>query len=293
MKNIIALGLLCLYGSAWAQTHNEKITKELSFEVKNSSNALIVENVNGSITVEGYAGSTIQVEVEKIINGKTEARLQKGIKDVQLGVIDRADTIILYVKGICMSFGRLKEKYSRDGSSWGYDWNECNDDSEREEYDYIMNFRIKLPSSVNLRVSTINEGKISVSKTTGRVAAYNINGDITLTELSQAARANTINGDLDVKYSTNPSSDCRFYTLNGDINAYFQRGLSSNVSFKSFNGEFYTNLPELVELPSEIEKSKTDKGFKYKINGNRFKTGKGGALLDFETFNGNVYLREQ
>ena len=156
-----------------------------------------------------------------------------------------------------------------------------------------MNFRIKIPSATNVRLSTINEGDVSVTGATGKVSAYNINGNITLTGISQATRANTINGNLDVKYAANPSSDCKFYTLNGDINAYFRKGLSSNVSFKSFNGDFYTNLPELVELPTEVEKSKTDKGYKYKISANRFKTGRGGALLDFETFNGNVYLREQ
>ena len=33
---------------------------------------------------------------------------------------------------------------------------------------------------------------------------------------------------------------------------------------------------------------------KYKVNGNRFKIGSGGAtFLDFETFNGNVYLKEK
>jgi DUF4097 and DUF4098 domain-containing protein YvlB len=291
MKNIIAVALTCLYFQVAAQSQTEKITKELSFEVKNSANALMVENINGSVTVEGYSGSTIQVEVEKVIKGKTTARIEKGMKDIQLGVIDRADTIILYVNGLCNRFGRSKENHSHDGSGWGYDWEGCKHDEQ--EYDYIMNFRIKLPSSVNLRVSTVNDGDVRVSNTTGKVSAYNINGNISLTEISQATRANTINGDVDIKYTSNPSSDCRYYTLNGDINAYFKKGLSSNVSFKSFNGEFFTNLPELVALPSEIEKSKTDKGFKYKINGNRFKTGKGGALLDFETFNGNVYLREQ
>jgi DUF4097 and DUF4098 domain-containing protein YvlB len=291
MKNIIAVALTCLYFQVSAQSQTEKITKELSFEVKNNANALMVENINGSVTVEGYSGSTIQVEVEKVIKGKTAARVEKGMKDIQLGVIDRADTIILYVNGLCMRFGRTNENRSNDGAQWGYDWNGCQNDEQ--EYDYVMNFRIKVPSSVNLRVSTINEGNVAVSKTSGKVSAYNINGNISLTEISQGTRANTINGDVDIQYSSNPVSDCRYYTLNGDINAYFKKGLSSDVSFKSFNGEFFTNLPELVALPTEIEKSKTDKGFKYKINGNRFKTGKGGALLDFETFNGNVYLREQ
>jgi DUF4097 and DUF4098 domain-containing protein YvlB len=291
MKRILTVALACLCGVALGQSQTEKINKELSFEVKGPANTLIVENINGSITVEGYSGSTVLIEVEKIIDGKTAARLEKGKAEIQLGVIDRADTLILYVKGVCSEFGRQKHHGKRSGSSWGYDWNKCHDDDK--DYDYKMNFTIKVPASVNLLVSTINEGDILVKNASGKVTASNINGDIRLTDISQGTNANTINGDVDITYASNPVSDCRFYTLNGDINAYFKKGLSSRVNFKSFNGEFYTNLPELVALPVEVEKSNSGKGFKYEVSGNRFKTGKGGALLDFETFNGNVYLREQ
>jgi DUF4097 and DUF4098 domain-containing protein YvlB len=292
MKSLIAVVLVCLYVQVDAQTQTEKITKELSFEVKNSANALIVENINGDIKVEGYSGSTIQVEVEKIINGKTAGRLQKGLQEVKLGVIDRADTIILFVDGLCTKFGRSR-RGEGNGSGWSYEWRGCNHENDQHEYDYTMNFNIKVPFSTNVRVGTVNDGDVSVSKMNGKVTANNVNGHVRLADLRDAANASTINGDLDVTYAANPSSDCRFYTLNGDINAYFKKGLSSLVGFKSFNGEFYTNLTQLESVPVEVEKKSTGKGVKFKVNGNRFKTGNGGALLDFETFNGNVYLREQ
>ncbi len=63
---------------SWAQRHSEKITKELTFEKKSEANALMISNINGDIKVEGYSGDKILVEVEKIIIGKTEARLEKG-----------------------------------------------------------------------------------------------------------------------------------------------------------------------------------------------------------------------
>jgi DUF4097 and DUF4098 domain-containing protein YvlB len=292
MKSIIAVGLACLALQVLGQTKTEKINKELSFELKSVQNTLMVANINGSIEVEAYSGSSIQVEVEKIITGKTEARLQKGLTEIQLGLIDRADTLILFVEGLCNKFGRSDENHGSRKSGWGYQWsNNCRDD--QPEYDYKMNFKVKIPASVNLIVSTINDGDVVVNNLKARVIADNINGSITLTGLTEAAYVNTINGDVDIIYSTNPKGDCRFYTLNGDINALFKKGLSSKVAFKSFNGEFFTNLPELVSLPLEIEKTNSKKGIKYKINGNRYQTGSGGALLDFETFNGNVYLKEQ
>ena len=102
----------------------------------------------------------------------------------------------------------------------------------------------------------------------------------------------TINGDVDITYTKNPVQPCKFYTLNGDINAWFQKGLAAELSFESFNGNFFTNVQKLESMPVEVEKKQTDNGMKYKVNGNRFKVGTGGVRLDFETFNGNVYLKE-
>lgn len=282
---IALLATTMLFG----QSKTEKITRELTFEKKGPNNAVIIANINGNITVEGYSGDVIQVEIEKIIDGKTQARLEAGVKEINLGVIDRADTIVLYVKGVCGSFRKLNNRRSTHGG-WNYDWSDCRDNEK--DYDYKMNFRVRVPMAANISVSTINSGDISIAKVSGHVQAENINGGIRLTDLATSAKASTINGDVDIQYERNPDTDCRFYTLNGDINAYFKKGLSSNVSFKSFNGSFYTNIEQLTAMPVRVEKESGSRGVRYKVNGNQFKTRNGGAQLDFETFNGNVYLRE-
>ena len=157
-----------------------------------------------------------------------------------------------------------------------------------------MNFVVKVPSAINVMASTINEGDISIDNVSGAVIADNINGSIKLNKLVREARASTINGDVDVEYVSNPTKDCRFYTLNGDINAWFQRGLAASMSFESFNGSFYTNIEKLENMPANLKREDSEKGTKYKIDGNRFKIGPGGStFLDFETFNGNVYLKEK
>jgi hypothetical protein len=65
------------------------------------------------------------------------------------------------------------------------------------------------------------------------------------------------------------------------------------MSFESFNGDFFTNIDKLESLPVRVEKENTNDGIKYKVSGNRYKIGSGGAFLDFETFNGDVYLKEK
>lgn len=280
-----------VFGMLYGQSETERISKELSFEGKDKQNTLVISNINGSISVEGYNGNTVAVEVEKVINGKTAERLSKGMREIGLGIVDRVDTIILYTSGVCPPFGKVRSGHNRNGVSWGYTWDNCN--NETNEYDFRLNFIVRVPPNTNVLVSTINEGEISVSKVSAPIRANNVNGGIRLSELSESAQAHTVNGNVEITYIENPETECRFYTLNGDINAYFRKGLSSTISFKSFNGEFFTNVENLVALPVEVQKQKTENGKKYKVDGNRYSTGNGGALLDFETFNGNVYLREQ
>jgi DUF4097 and DUF4098 domain-containing protein YvlB len=277
-----------------AQTHTEKILKEFSFEKKGINNAFMIANINGNIKVQSYDGDKIQVEITKTVHGKTAERLEKGKTEVQLGIVDLADTIILYVSTSCNRFEKSSagRRHSHMGTDWGYTWDQ-HGRSCHETYSYSMDFVVKLPSTVNLLVSTINDGDVVVENVKGVVNAHNINGSIRLQNLTREANASTINGDLDVEYSQNPQRDCRFYTLNGDINALFQKGLTASMGFQSFNGSLYTNIDRLEYLPVQVEKKQQNESIKYKVNDSRFKIGTGGAYLDFETFNGNVYVKEK
>jgi DUF4097 and DUF4098 domain-containing protein YvlB len=291
---------LTAVGFLAAQTHTEKISREFTFEKKSPENALIIANINGDVKVTSYEGDKIVVEVTKTILAKTDARLEKGKTEIQLGVIDRADTLVLFVEGPCISFAKVSrnkrgdERWNRNGQ-YNYDWSDCNNNRNcREEYDYTLDFVVKVPASLNISVSTVNDGDLVVENVKGAVKANNINGSIRLTNLVREADASTINGDVDITYTKNPDKACRFYSLNGDINAMFQKGLAADLSFESFNGDFYTDIEPLESLPVKVEKiNNGGEGIKFKVNGNRYKIRTGGILLDFETFNGDVYLKEK
>lgn len=283
--------LLCLPLLVNAQSFSDKITRELKFEKVGASNTLILANINGSMKVQGYEGDKILIEAERTIKAKTEARLEQGKKEMQLQQIDRVDTLIVYVSGGCNQFGyRKNRKHAND--RWSYQW-DCNNGDCNPPYDYTFNFTVKVPSGINVEVSTVNDGNVTIENVKGRVKAENVNGAIHLSALAGQTYASTINGDVDVEYTRNPNQDSRYYTLNGDINALFVKGLAANMSFKSFNGDLYTNVPNLEGMPAVIEKKEGKEGTNLKIGGNRFKVGNGGALLDFETFNGDVIVKEK
>jgi hypothetical protein len=288
------LFILLLPFTLIGQTFTDKIVKELQFEKQSASNTLVLANVNGSIKVQGYEGTKIIIEAERTIKAKTEARLEQGKKDVKISQIEEVDTLVVYTANGCNTFGRKGNKNRRQhsGTRWSYEWN-CDNGDCNPPYDHVMNYTVKVPYGINVEVSTVNEGNVTIENVSGAVKANNVNGSIRLTALKGATYANTINGDVDLEYASNPNKDCRYYTLNGDINAWFQKGLAANLAFKSFNGDFYTNIAKLEDMPSMVEKKQTENGISLKVSSNRFKVGNGGALLDFETFNGDVILKEK
>jgi hypothetical protein len=296
MKQLIAYSLIsCVSWTTWAQLYTETIHKEFSFEKVSDVNALLIFNINGNVTVVGHSGSNIIVDVEKRVMAKTQERLEKGKQELQLGTLDRSDTILLFIKGVCSPFGKSsrKDSWRSRHNGWGYQWDDCNQREDCEEsYDYTMHFTVKIPQAANLVASTINEGDIFVENVKGFVGAENINGSIDLRNIAGTTHATTINGDVDLSYVNNPPQDSRYYSLNGDVKANFKKGLAADLSFKSFNGDLFTNIENLEALPVSLEKKQTSKGVKYKIGGTRYRVGKGGIHLDFETFNGNVYVKE-
>ena len=284
------LSILMLSHVATAQTHTDSITSEFSFEKKTGGNALVIANLFGSVKVEGYPGDKVRVKATRIIHAKNQARLEKGMAELRTALIDRADTLIVYVNDGCHQFGKNNGRH-HDGKGWGYQ--SLSNDDCHAEYDYRIDFVVQVPHAANLVISTINDGDLHIQNMDGVVKASNINGSIRLLNLKSPADARTINGDVDVEYAQNPGDACRFYTLNGDINAVFPSGLSADLAFESFNGSFYTNIAQLENLPLRVQKTTAGNGLRYKINGNRYQVGRGGPLLDFETFNGNVYLKEK
>lgn len=297
MKKIILSVLIIVFAlNVEAQTFSEKSAKEFAFSKTSPGNTLMILNVNGSIQVKGYKGDKVIVEAEKIIHAKTESALESAKKKLAFAYMDLSDTLILYIDGLCHSFGKQKKNGTPYGNGWGYNWENCRDGDgwvKNESIDYSMNFVLQVPEGINVIASTINKGNVAVLDVKGEVVANNINGSIKLDHLSNRTTAHTINGNLDLNYDNNPSGDCRFYSLNGNINADFSKNLAANVSFESFNGEFYTNLDQMELLPVTVELIDNKPGVKYRIKGNRYKVRNGGVNLDFETFNGDVYLKEQ
>jgi hypothetical protein len=155
---------------------------------------------------------------------------------------------------------------------------------------------VKVPFGMNLHISTVNDGIITVNNVIGTLHINNVNEEISIKNATGTTYAHTVNGDVSVSYQANPPEECSYYTINGNINISYQPGLSADLQFKSMHGDFFTDFPEAELLPASVTKVKEKKGnsIVYKLNTTTsVRFGKGGRTFKFETLNGNVYIKKQ
>jgi len=278
----IIIAFICFSNSINAQEFKETITKELSFKNKSSENLIIVDNVYGSIEVEGYNGNTIKIEVDKKIKGLNTRSLEQGKKEIGIKIVEKGNYIYVYLDSPYTVFDIETGRFSH------------NEHNSRRNYNYLLNFKIKVPMKTNIELKAINNGNIYVKNINAtQIVVKNINGAITLDNVSGQTYANALNKDINITYTKNPKDESSYYSLNGDIKIIVKEKLNADISFKTLNGDFYTNF-ETSKLDSEtsLKEIKGRKGIKYKLNSReRFKIGNGGVKLNFDVLNGDVIIK--
>ncbi|GAB3545350.1 DUF4097 family beta strand repeat-containing protein [Spirosoma fluminis] len=277
---LAGLVVACAQSPATAQKSEEHIAKEFTVSNTTGGSTLAIYNVNGFIKVEGYSGDKVVLEVDKEISAKNNADLETGKKEFRLQFEQKGDSIIAY---IAEPFDSRPNRNRQERN-------------HRIDYNFNLDFTVKVPNQMNLCVSTINHGNVTVNNVTGQLKVNNINGAITLTNAKGATEARTINGDVDINYLASPPEKSSYYTLNGNIRVSYPADLSADLHFKSFQGAFYTDFPNAEVLPTQVVKNQERQGDKtvYKLNKDTsIRIGKGGKALWFETFNGNIYIKKQ
>lgn len=253
----------------------ETIEKTLTFSDPAGEKDVIVDNINGSIDVMGYDGQEVQLLVHKVIFARSDEKIQKAREEIRLDIRQDANTIEFYVDA---------PYRCRDGSINYRGWRHYG-------YEVTYDFEVKIPRRCNVVLKTINEGDIKVKNIDGNFEIHNINDGIEAREISGAGRIYALNGDVIVTFTKNPEGDSYFGSLNGLVEVTFLEGLSADLRFKTFNGEVYTDFPVTYLPPRQPARKRKDGKFIYKSDrafGAR--VGKGGPELEFDGFNGDIYV---
>ncbi|WP_075342125.1 DUF4097 family beta strand repeat-containing protein [Tenacibaculum agarivorans] len=301
IKTIIITSILGI--GSWVQAQNyhidkklkseETLKKELEFTRNSSENILVVDNVYGSIKVEGYNGSKILVEVKKKVYADTKEDLEKGKQEIGIKTEKLEDAIYVYLDSPYSYFD--KETGMFEHREFSYNSRRSYKHRKKRNYKHRLDFSIKVPKNTSIDLQAINKGDVIVENVHGKLLiAHNINGPIDLINVSGKTDVNALNKDINITYTENPKEESWFRSLNGDINIKFKEGLDAIISYKTLNGKFYTNFPIEKTTPKIIKLSERKKrGTKYKIDTNsHFKIGKGNVHLHFDQLNGDAIVKK-
>jgi hypothetical protein len=159
-----------------------------------------------------------------------------------------------------------------------------------------IDLAIQVPVACSMKISTVNDGDITVENVNGDLEVNNTNGSITLQQIGGSAVAQTVNGEVHVTFTrVNPDKAMSFSSLNGDIDVTFPASLKATVQLKSDQGEIFSDFDLQMQKPSaRVEKNEKGKG-SYRVSLEKAMRGTingGGQEIRFSNFNGSIYIRK-
>jgi hypothetical protein len=261
---------------SFTEHEQEKIQKSFAMPAGAGRRTLEIDNVWGSIEVVGTASDQAQLTVNKSIRAESKGKIEQARKDVTLDITQQADTLKLYVNGPfrcnCRDCGR-----SRDD----------------EGYIVKMDFQVQVPRDIDIKVKTVNEGRVSVRDIDGSFLVRNVNGDIQIRNIAGSGTARTVNGPVKVSFRQNPREASDFATVNGAVELQFAHDLSADFKLKTFNGGIYSDFP-VTALPVQGMQEEHH-GSKVIFRADRYtgaRINAGGPQIKVENLNGDIRILE-
>lgn len=264
----VFIAAMLLNTQLWAQSNRtEQLTVPLSEPGKPYK--LNVDLVQGSITVIGYEGKDVVIEVKGNEERNKQNRESNGMRRLDAGASANV---------------HAEEKNNK--VTVGADIS----------ISHHTNLIIKVPQNgATLKLSTVNGGNVMVNNVSGEMEVSNTNGAIKMDGVSGSVVANTVNGNISVSFkSIDTKAAMAFTTLNGTVNVTFPANLKANVKLKTDHGNIYTDF-DVVNDARKPEVSRTSKDGMYNLKIDDWVYGKidgGGPELMMKTMNGSIYIHK-
>ena len=146
---------------------------------------------------------------------------------------------------------------------------------------------IMLPKSQNVSVTNNWNGDIYINGFSGEVEANaNLNGGLTLEDISGPLTAYSLNSNVEVKFkSIRQDAPIYINTTNGAIDVSIPGDTSADIQMSTWNGDIYSNF-DFKRADKDGMKSISSRNVKGSINN-------GGVDIKLKSTNGNIYLRKK
>src|SRR6266550_3430578 len=138
---------------------------------------------------------------------------------------------------------------------------------------------------------------IVVTGVDGELEVNDVNGAVTLTNVSGSAVAHALNGRLLATFTRVNQQPMAFSSLNGEIDVTFPADLKANLTLKSDRGEIFTDFDVQMQAApvQQIVEDGRKQGGKYRVRIDKAVRGTingGGPEYQFTNFNGVIYIRK-
>jgi len=209
--------------------------------------SLEVDNVWGSIEVVGTNSDQAQLTVNKSIRAESKDKLEQARKEVTLDITEQQGSLKLYVNGPFRCH--------------------CDDGCGHREFEgYVvkMDFQLRVPRDIDIKVKTVNEGRVVVRDIHGTFLVRNVNGDVEMDNVAGSGSAHTVNGPVKVSFRQ-----------------------------KTFNGGIYSDFP-VTALPVHALLEEHH-GAKVIFRADRYtgvRVNSGGPEIQVENLNGDIRILE-
>jgi len=249
----------------WAQDNEKKIIVPLSSPGKPYK--LEVGLVDGSITVNGYEGKDVIIEMQGEEGKKGDDRGPGNMH--RLGANGGSDIS------------------ARENN------NEVNIQGNLGRHTGLV---VKVPQTEGtFKIHTVNNGNIVITNINGEQEVTNVNGFIKISNVTGSVVANTVNGPVIVTFkSIDPKAAMAFSTLNGNVDVTFPASVKANVKLKADRGDIFTDFDVVTDQRKPVVTHSDTKGM-YSLKIEDWVYGKisgGGPEVMMKTTFGSVYIRK-
>jgi len=180
-----------------------------------ASNSFELQNVNGSVEIEGWDRDAVEIHAVKTANGG-----RADLDRVRIEVESAADHV------------SVQTVYPKD-----------------DQDEVSIAYTIRVPQRVLLReISTVNgDVRVHGVKATGNLRS--VNGDVEAYDSTGALSAQTTNGNIRLELCSLADSPVTAQTVNGSIVVALPGGIGATLDARSLNGVVSSDLP-LAGSPS-------------------------------------------
>ncbi|HEV8600473.1 MAG TPA: DUF4097 family beta strand repeat-containing protein [Gemmatimonadales bacterium] len=247
-------------------------------------------DIIGDVSVTGGSGRTVEVTAVKR-EGK-----HGDPEDVTIETIELDDGVALCVRYPASRGGRPPSEKARakNPCSWG----EGNWGNHNERNDTEVNFTVKVPSGLRLRIGTVS-GDVFAERLNGELDLHSVSGDVHLNGgrgetvnletvsgdvalldvIAKDVSGHTISGEITFRGPIQDAGSYDFTTTSGDITAQLPDRPSATLTAATFSGEFSSDLP----VTQDVNRRR-----RHRYNAT---WGSGSAKLYMESLSGDLSIR--